>query len=470
MFVLWLATLLSLSPILGGLIKPQEASLAFFLAVLILGIETSRRIWNNDFKIPSISLLGWTVFLSLVSLLSAFLSPIPAQAFIAWRSLVLGLWIIPLMPLFSLSLRARINQAIFLSAYLLCAYAAVQVSLFRHLEISSFFPNANIFAAFIVLLLPLTLEQKHVFLAACLILMLLATKSVGAWLSLSIAALILGKQMSREIKLLAFFILILCLALVAQKPAFDFQNRWVWWQVAFHALSKRPWLGIGPGVLTYIIPLELSGHSLRSIYAHQFYLQTAAECGIIYLIVFLTGIFLIFPQSPMKRLALVASLILAFWDYSLSVPAIFFIFCYLSASEVSPSLKLTPLGNFRFPLALLILILTLALTRPAWARWKEERLKAEGISLFNRHAPVEEVHEKFLESILWAPDADVERLLAEIDFRSHRLLSSAAHWKKATQENPCRPSNWKALANTYNLLGKKARAQEALRKSARACL
>jgi hypothetical protein len=380
----------------------------------------------------------------------------------------LGLWIIPLLTLFSPSLRARIDQALFFSAYLLCAYAAVQIFLFRHLEVASFFPNANIFAAFIALLLPLAWEQKRVFLAACLTLMLLATKSVGAWLSLSTAALILQKEMPRKIKFFAFLVLILCLALIVQKPAFDFQNRWTWWQAAFHAISKSPWLGIGPGVLTYIIPIEVAGHSLRSIYAHQFYLQTAAECGMIYLIFFLAGIFLILPQSPMKRLAIVAALFLGFWDYSLSVPAIFFIFCYLAASEISPSLKSTPMNNFRFPLALLILILTAIVVKPAWARWNEERLKAEGISLFNRHAPIAEVRQKFLQSLLWAPDADVERLVAEIDFRAYQekspdsqleLSSAIRHWEKASQENPCRASNWKALSSLEQISGNYAEAQ-----------
>ncbi len=468
MLVLWLAGLLSLSPILGGLITQQEASLVFFLAVLILGIEISRRVWNDAAQMPPIPLLLWAIFLSLISFVSAFLSPIPVQALIAWRSLVLGLWIIPLLSPLSPSARAKIDQAIFFSVYILCAYAAVQIFIFRHLEVASFFPNANIFASFIVLLLPLAWEQKRVFLAACLTLMLLATKSVGAWFSLATAALIFQKQMPRKIKLLAFFIFTLCLVLIAKKPAFDFQNRWMWWQAALRAIAQRPWLGVGPGVLTYIIPVELSGHLLRSIYAHQFYLQTAAECGMPYLIVFLAGIFLILPKAPMKRLAIVAALILGFWDYSLSVPAIFFIFCYLAASEVSQPPELNPLGNFRFPLAIFILILTAILVKPAWARWNEERLKVEGISLFNRHAPIAEVRQEFLKSLLWAPDADVERLVAEIDFRSSQeksphsqleLLSAIRHWKKAAQENPCRASNWKALSSLEQISGNPTEAQ-----------
>ena len=128
------------------------------------------------------------------------------------------------------------------------------------------------------------------------------------------------------------------------------------------------------------------------------------------------------------------------------------------------------MNNFRFPLALLILILTAIVVKPAWARWNEERLKAEGISLFNRHAPIAEVRQKFLQSLLWAPDADVERLVAEIDFRAYQeksphsqleLSSAIRHWKKAAQENPCRASNWKALSSLEQISGNYAEAQRA---------
>ncbi len=470
MLAFWISGLLSLGPVLGGLLEPANSSLFFSLASLILGIESAWLIWKNDLRIPHIHLAAWAAFLSLLSFISAYFAPIPEESFIAWRMLVLGLLIIPLTTLIPEKSRLRIEQSIFLSGYILCAYAILQILISKHLEVSSFFPNPNIFAGFIVLVLPLAWEQKKISLASCLTLMLLATKSVGAWISLAAAALILQKQIPKKIKMGAFFVFSICAVLIFKKPNFDFQNRWVWWQAALCVILKRPWLGTGPGILTYIIPIEVSRHLLRSLYAHEFYLQTAAECGLSYLFIFLVGLFFFFPRSPMRRLAVLASLILGLWDYSLSVPAISFIFCYLAASETPQEKRALSLAELRFPLALLILVFSLALSRPAWARWKEERLKSEGISLFNSNAPIGQVRQKFMEALSWAPDADVERLVAEIDFRKRDFVNSAAHWEKAAQENPCRPSTWKALENAYQLLGKKARAQEALNKSMHACL
>ncbi len=470
MLVLWISGILSLGPVFGGLINPQDASLFFAWAVLVWGIGSAWTIWNKDFHIPNARLLGWASILVFLSFISAYFSPIPTQSFIAWRSLFLGLWIIPMTALIPVISRARINQTIFFSAYLLCAYAILQIFIFGHFEVSSFFPNPNILASFIVLVLPLAWEEKKIFLTALLTLILLATKSVGAWMSLAIAALILERQMSKKIKMTALFVFFVCGVLIFRKPQFDFQNRWVWWQAALRVIFKRPWLGVGPGVLTYLIPTEVSPHLLRSLYAHEFYLETAAGCGINYLLIFLAGLFFFFPKSPLRRLAILASLILGFWDYSLSVPAIFFIFCYLAASEIPRTADVLSLGDLRFPLALLVLVSTFALSRPAWARWQEERLKSQGISLFNRNAPIDQVHEEFLKALSWAPDADVERLLAEIDFQQGKLLSSAKRWEKAAQENPCRPSTWKALENAYNLLGEKEKAQGIARESVNACL
>ncbi len=457
----WIISLLSFTPVLGGLIDPQTASLFFFLAILALGIGSAWLIWNNEFKIPDVRLVGWATLLSLLSFISACFSPIPAESFIAWRSLVLGLWIIPLTTLIPESSRSTIDQAIFLSGYILCFYAVLQISISQHLGISSFLPNPNIFAGFIVFVLPLTLEKKKTFLAVCLALMLLATKSVGAWFSLAIAALILQRQIPRKIKTFAFFVFLACGVLIFRKPEFDFHNRWLWWRAALTVFLKRPWIGCGPGVFAYLLPLKLPAHLLRSLYAHQYYLQTAAECGINYLLIFLAGLFFLLPKSPMRRLAVLASLILGLWDYSLEVPAVFYLFCYIAASETPQAKQSILLSNLRFPAALLILVFSLALSRPAWARWREENLKSEAISLFNRNAPIEKVRQKFMEALSWAPDADAERLLAEIDFRQRDLLKSAAHWEKAAQENPCRPSTWQALSSLYQLTGNAAKAKEA---------
>ncbi len=481
MLALLIACLASLSPLVGGLIDAQSSSLAFALVAVALGIWALIQIVSGQIPLPGAKESIWALLLTALSGVSARVALIPDMAGPAWRTLLLGLWIFPLASLLSPKERRTVESALVLTTWILVSIALLELLFLAHFlfvslqGIPSSFPNPNIFAGFLILMLPLALEKREHPLSLAILLCLLFARSLGAWLGLAAAAFLLNheKVLARpwSRRTAKALVIIFALALMWKIRLPNFPNRWLWWRAAFKLFLERPWLGCGPGVFAYLLPLELPAHFLKSLYAHQYYLQTAAECGAPYLLIFLVGVFLFLPKSPLRRLAVLAALICGLWDYSLGVPAVFYLFCYIAASERPQSPRFMTISSPMKPLyALAVLLITWAAAKPAWARWNEERLKAEGISLFNRHAPIAEVRQKFLQSLLWAPDADVERLVAEIDFRAYQeksphsqleLSSAIRHWKKAAQENPCRASNWKALSSLEQISGNYAEAQRA---------
>jgi hypothetical protein len=109
-------------------------------------------------------------------------------------------------------------------------------------------------------------------------------------------------------------------------------DRWRWWKAAAEIAGQHPLLGAGPGAYERL-GAEFSGSGLKSLYAHNFYLQTAAELGIpaaACLAFFLFS----FARAPRRRAVaagLAAVLFQNLFDYSLHLPGIFAVFLVLLA-------------------------------------------------------------------------------------------------------------------------------------------
>lgn len=470
MIAFLITCLTSLGAISGGLISAQSSSLFFFLSITVLCVWALTQILFGRIPIPNYPETLWAAFLVILLGISAWNSPIPSVAAVSWRSIVLGLCIFPAVSLLSEGKRYQIETSILISAWALVLVALFQRFFSHQNTIDAVMPNPNIFAGILILMLPLALARKKNILSFFLALCLLWTHSVGAWLALAIAALFLHQQMNVKMRWSAIAITALCAAAIIRKLSLpDFPNRWIWWNAALKTSLSRPWLGYGPGIFAYLVPLELKKHLLRSLYAHQYYLQTAAECGWPYLVFFLFGIFFFFPKSPMKRLAVLAALLCGFWDYALAVPAIFWLFCYLAASERTRNSKFINLPSHLKPwAAILIIAMTWTLARPAWAKRREENLKLSAMTLLDSGAPISQVHERLIQALAWAPDPDAERLVAESDIKAinERTLSpeqglpdAIIHLERAVKENPYRKSTWEGLRSLYTATGQKNKAE-----------
>lgn len=58
-------------------------------------------------------------------------------------------------------------------------------------------------------------------------------------------------------------------------------DRWAWWRTAVHIIGQHSWLGVGPGAFGEAYPIyRASFWDLNSLYAHNMFLEWAAERGL----------------------------------------------------------------------------------------------------------------------------------------------------------------------------------------------
>ncbi|MDD5085394.1 MAG: O-antigen ligase family protein [Candidatus Omnitrophica bacterium] len=206
-----------------------------------------------------------------------------------------------------------------------------------HIRIGSSLKNFGIFAAFILFYIPLfisialTKSLKKTERVLGLILLVLSlvclyhTHSRGAWIASALAILFFGVISGR--KIIIFLVVAASLTAVLLMPRsvlihLDIENkeqsvveRFVLWQRALDVIAARPLFGIG--INTYSISHKKydkhQSYRVRGYYAHNGYLQMAAETGLVTLGIFLffiARLFLSFikslrcPVSEPKRVLL----------------------------------------------------------------------------------------------------------------------------------------------------------------------
>ncbi len=184
-------------------------------------------------------------------------------------------------------------------------------------RISSSFPQANDFGAYLVLVIPvflsftfsknIALRHRVYFLLGLLVLSycIMRTYSRGAWLALFIAVLIAGLLKSKRL----FVVLIISavigsLFLPQQVKArafdiFNFSEGTSWqrlklWSGALDMIKQHPVIGFGVNTYTKNFSKYKPADYPDVIYSHNCYLQMAAEIGIIGLVLFLSFAILAF--------------------------------------------------------------------------------------------------------------------------------------------------------------------------------
>lgn len=184
-------------------------------------------------------------------------------------------------------------------------------------RIQSLWENANCYAAFLLLVLPaLLLGVRHApdrrqrlalgVLSVLALMTLLMTQSRGGLLAFALTALVFAplwlwaerKLSARTLGLLAAgFVLLGALTLlsplgkrlldpaVRAKQLHSQMFRVYTWQGTLRMIAARPWLGFGPGTFPSAYGrYQIAGYTRH---AHQIFLQTLAESGVVGLLAFL---------------------------------------------------------------------------------------------------------------------------------------------------------------------------------------
>ncbi len=441
---------------------------------LMLGLARGR------VPLPSSRPAAWAAALILLSLVSARFGAVPVYSLPAWAAAAAGLWLIPAATLLSPRDRDWVEEAVRAAAWLLVLLAVYQ-RLHGEPRPPSALLNQNVFAGAILLLLPVSVRRGDGFLAAGLLLCLWWTRSVGAWLGLA-GALLLHR---RAVGAAAFWAgaaagLAGLIAAYAKLQSPEVLHRLAWWSAAWRMSAGAPWLGLGPGSYAYALPAFVAVRpELYSLFAHQHFLETAAERGWPYLLLWVAGLAALLRRAePGKRFGPVAILIHGLFDYALSVPGVFWLFCLSLAWSLPQSNEAEPLrAGRKLPAAALTLLLAVGASSWVLGNWRADRLRARAAAALSSGGDPAAAEADLRASEAVRPDPEASRLLAILALsRAARspeprrdLESAAGDLERAAALDPYRASNWSLLEAVYRKMGRPGAAREALERGARTC-
>lgn len=464
--------LVAVGPLLRGGWDIWAQCLLFLCVAGGFGLWLSARIAVGYVPLPDSRTAAWAAGLALLAGLSALVSPVSASSVAQWRALVLGLCIFPAITAISKDERARIDDAL-----RACAWVLVILAFYQHYREHiarpfSAFLNTNVFAGTVLMFLPVAWQKDDWFLTAGLFACLAWSHSVGAWLGLAGALILTRRSIGAAGYWIGVAIGFLCLvAIYAKLKSPDVYHRWEWWVAAARMAARRPWFGFGPGSYAYVMPsFQPPVADLSSMYAHQHFLETAAECGWPYLVLWAAGLLHFLRRGgSYKRFAALAVLIQSLWDYPLSIPANFWLFCYFVASAAPQTARgLNVRARGKAAAALAVLAATFVACRWDWKAWEADKLRAQATERFAAGAPDGEVQALLARSSRLADDSETERMEAEVDLKALRAAGDPAlahdavrHLESSAKLNPYRPSTWAALERLYAQLGEASQAEAA---------
>lgn len=422
------------------------------VALMLLGASAlwlCARLASGWLPRPDSKLLAWAVTLAVLSGLSVWASGVPAYARPAWAAGAVGLALFPLVSLLDSEGRARVEKLLRLTGWVLILLGAYQ-HFHGESRPAATFLNQNVFAGAILLLLPVAARVEDWALAAGLLLCLWWTRSVGAWLGLSLALII----HRRSVGPVAFWLgatagFIGLVAAYAKLQSPEFLHRIEWWGAAWRMALESPWLGLGPGSYAYALPSHVHGRpDLSSLFAHHHFLETAAEQGWPYTLLWVTGLAAILKPAPAgRRFGPVAALLHGLVDYALAVPGVFWLFCATTALASPPEGRSVnvPL-RWRPVLCVGVLIAAGAAGARVQRDWSADRLRAQAMASL-REGRLEEAAGKLEASEVLSPHPEAARLRAEIILSQHGSKAEAARQlSRAIALDPYRASSRAMLA------------------------
>lgn len=350
---------------------------------------------------------------------------------------------------------------------------------------SSFFPNPNLLAGYLLLILPIpwalflesrdAQERKISLGLAGLGWLLLMSSGSRSALIIGVAMLWLLHRSSSPKKspfsqraLLIAGGLLSGAVLFSSKHWESILDRWLWWKTAWQIFLDHPLKGIGVGQFNVVSPMYARIGTLHSLFPHSFPLQILSETGIIGLFLF-AGVMATAlrwmrstPRTPLQKgltFGIFGTLLQNTVDYNLTGPANWLLFSWmagLACPAQEPQVQ-SPQGHWRKSFLLCLILLGIDLSsRP----WRSDRAVQEGrVNLSHEN------YEKTLNNLRVArrldpTSLDALRLSFRLQTNLSRKVGSASYLEQAEaelldwQKIPSTGSLWIELAMAWGSAGR----------------
>lgn len=275
--------------------------------------------------------------LSFISLLA---SPFKGFVFNEWGNYAAGLLIFLFATFLNKEERGRIERAVILGAWLVFGVSLLQAFVLENFLAGPPLTNLNALALYAVMLIPVALERRNWFLAGAMVVLAVWTQSLGAVLAGLVAAGFYAASRLKGAELKDNFWLLAALAALAVPVFYLLQadsvaGRLAWWRSAWEMFSHRPLTGFGHASFTWAQAAFQPAGAFRehAIYAHNYYLEFLAENGLPAALAWFWFLFAAArAKTGLARYSVIAALVHSTLDFGLSVPANFWLFCFLLSS------------------------------------------------------------------------------------------------------------------------------------------
>lgn len=396
---------------------------------------------------------------------SMLTSPVRALVWPEWGNLAAGFLIFIFSGFLSPDERKKTDGALRIAAWGTAVLAVIQALVLKTPQIAASLANPNALALFVVMLLPLAVSWKDWWLAGTLLVILIWTQSAGAAMALIAAA---GFYMHRTIRAAEFkknlplFILLAAAIILAfsRVPSQSFVHRLLWWKSAMLIFLSRPFFGFGHAAFTFVYPayrVTMPG-DMGSIYAHSYYLEFLAENGLVCAALwFGLLVYAVKQKAGLAKYSLIGALTHCVIDFGLSVPANFWIFCYLAAPEEHRSTE-AQAGSWQ-PSFAFVALLAAAWLNLCFTHNRALRAQVAGVACYDG-GDFTAAENKFKEALEIENGPAPLEALGEIEYRQARetndkgtLFSAAVFFERALILNPYSAPAYRNLAAVYRVAG-----------------
>ena len=396
-------------------------------------------------------------------------SPLRGYVFNEWGNFAAGLLILVFSSFLDNEERARTDLAVVCGAWLVFAVSVLQAFALKNFTASPPLTNLNALALFSVMIIPVALARKNWPLVMAMVILMIWTQSLGAALSALAAA---GAYAAARLRgggskgngLLLAVLAVLGAAVFYGLQADSVAGRIAWWRSAWEMFSARPLAGFGHAAFTWVQAGFQPEGSFReyAIYAHNYYLEFLAENGLPAALLWFWVLFAAArARKGLVKYSLIAALAHSLVDFGLSVPANFWLFCYLLSSPAEEGGLVRPArARTGYALALAaLLVLALAHLNYRSLAFEKARRRALSAALSGRPEQAEAELRPALESGLFRGPA--LEFLGRLNLTAPDAGSRAAvYYEMALRGNRYSAPAWRALKRIYSVQGREKQAKE----------